>query len=403
MAKRNSLTEFEVSIIKKLLNRKQYTNQEIAGLINRSRGDASSDVSSGRITNIKQGDIQKYVPVALASDDEADFFLKKLEAYDSQTGLNLYDDERLIRAREAMMLGVQVFNSPTLKFKTEVFAMLANVAWTYLMHEFYIRNGKTISDEDGKTIELSKMLRTNDCPLSTGVIRNLQDLKEIRDEVEHRIFGRSDRKWLSLFQACCLNFDKAMCDLFGERLSLQSELSFALQFSKLSFDQITTIQGYDIPENIEALDARLTAGLDENELNDLEYQLRVVYTLDSASKSQAHVKFVNPGSEEGVEIKNVLVKHKPADELYPYKPGKVCEIVHKKTGLIFSSHNHTQAWRKFKVRPRKGVAKPENTNKEFCIYHSAHDDFTYSEKWIDHLSEILKSDDGFAKLKSYKL
>ena len=46
------------------------------------------------------------------------------------TGLNQYDDERLIRAREAMILAVQIFNSPALKFKTEVFTMLTNVAWT---------------------------------------------------------------------------------------------------------------------------------------------------------------------------------------------------------------------------------------------------------------------------------
>jgi hypothetical protein len=41
----------------------------------------------------------------------------------------LFDHERLIRAGEAMVLGVQVFNNPTLRFKTEVFTMLANVAW----------------------------------------------------------------------------------------------------------------------------------------------------------------------------------------------------------------------------------------------------------------------------------
>jgi len=137
MAKRNSLTNSEVSIIKKLLDMGQHTNQEIAGLINRLRGDASNDVSSGRITNIKQDEIQKYVPVPPASDEEVAFFFRKLEAFDPQTGLNFFDDERLIRAREAMILAVQVFNSSALKFKTEVFAMLANVAWTYLLHEYY--------------------------------------------------------------------------------------------------------------------------------------------------------------------------------------------------------------------------------------------------------------------------
>jgi hypothetical protein len=39
-------------------------------------------------------------------------------------------------------------------------------------------------------------------------------------------------------------------------LSLQKELSFALQFTKLDMDQILALERYDIPQQIEALDAR---------------------------------------------------------------------------------------------------------------------------------------------------
>ncbi len=79
MAKRNSLTDYEVSLIKKLLTRGKHQNQEIAGLINRSRGNASSDVNSGRITNIKKNQIHKYVAVEPATDDEVKQFLNKFE------------------------------------------------------------------------------------------------------------------------------------------------------------------------------------------------------------------------------------------------------------------------------------------------------------------------------------
>ena len=58
--------------------------------------------------------------------------------------------------------------------------------------------------------------------------RNLKAFKEIRDAVEHKLLGKSDGTWLPLFQACCLNFDKAICDLFGDELSLQNDLAFAL-------------------------------------------------------------------------------------------------------------------------------------------------------------------------------
>src|SRR3546814_1260357 len=103
------------------------------------------------------------------------------------------------------------------------------MGWRYLVHEHYERKGIKIVDRDGHTLELSKLLRRNDCPLSAGAKRNLEALEEIRDAVEHKLLGRSDPTWLTLFQACCLNFDKAICELFGDELSLKQDIAFALQ------------------------------------------------------------------------------------------------------------------------------------------------------------------------------
>jgi len=77
MGKRNSLTDFEVSIIKNLLaSPTKFQNQEIAGMINRYRGDASKDINSGRISNIKNGEIKKYLNIEPASNEDAQIFLK---------------------------------------------------------------------------------------------------------------------------------------------------------------------------------------------------------------------------------------------------------------------------------------------------------------------------------------
>lgn len=76
----NSLTNYEVSIVKNLIDNPDFKNQEIAGLINRYRGDAKSDVSSGRISNIKNNQIQKYEAIAACTDQVVKDFLEKVEA-----------------------------------------------------------------------------------------------------------------------------------------------------------------------------------------------------------------------------------------------------------------------------------------------------------------------------------
>jgi hypothetical protein len=392
--KEGALTAEEKRVVKALILR-GWRHQDIQALVNIGR---VATINSGRISEMKQ---DKHVTPA--ADDQVAFYQLRKNSYDPSTKLNLFDDERLIRAREAMCLAVQLFNSPAYRFKTEVFAVLANIAWTYLLHEHYVRKKVKIVNDDGNSLALSQMLKRQDCPLSKGIKNNLESLKKIRDAVEHQLLARADARWLPLFQACCLNFDKSLCELFGSELSLQNELGLSLQFAKLDFDQVVTLQKYEIPARVEALDAQMNNALSDEERADLEYQFRVIYTFDSASKSRAHVHFVHPGSEEADQIRNVLVKHKLADEVYPYKPNVVAKSVAEKTGVKFTSNDHVRAWKLFKARPSLNAKQPGNTNQEYCVYHAAHKDYTYSQAWVEFLVEQVKADGGLAKIRAIKL
>ena len=196
------------------------------------------------------------------------------------------------------------------------------------------------------------MIARDDCPLSKPYRQNLVAIKEIRDVVEHRTIGPFDQKWLPLFQSTCLNFEKALTDLFGPRLTLGHELGFSLQFAKLSTDEIATLQGFDLPEHIAALDTNLASRLAEGDADNLEYQFKVVYTLTNASKAKSHFQFVQPGSAEGKEIQNVLIKYKPLDDLYPFKPTEVIKLVADASGRHFISDKHQRAWKMFNARPK---------------------------------------------------
>jgi Protein of unknown function (DUF3644) len=210
--KEGGLTFEERHIVKALLE-ERWRNQDIQALVNLGR---NATINSARITGVKNDpDIEP------ASADEVNFYKKKKQSYDWATGLNLYDDERLIRAREAMILAVQVFNNPSCHFKTEIFAVLSNIAWTYLLHEYYRTKGIEIVGADGRSLLLSQMLTRQDCPLSQGMKNNLKVMISIRDEVEHLLLRKSDLKWAPLFQACCLNFNSMMVEWFGDKLSLQ--------------------------------------------------------------------------------------------------------------------------------------------------------------------------------------
>ena len=164
MKKPTTLTDEEKRVVKALLA-DGMRNQDIHALINYER---SATVNFGRIAGVRKNE-----KIAPASPEEVSFFRRKKHNFDPVTGLNLYGDERLIRAREAMILAVMIFNSVSYRFKTEVFAVLANIAWTYLLHEHYERKGVPPLNADGTTFALSHMLSRPDCPLSKGIKNNL--------------------------------------------------------------------------------------------------------------------------------------------------------------------------------------------------------------------------------------
>ncbi len=392
--KEGQLDQEEKRIVKLMLAQGE-RNQDIQALLNLGR---MFTVNSARITEVKQNVNQPQATV-----QELENFKFRKHSFDPQTGLNTVVDERLVRAREAMILAVQVFNSAALHFKTEVFLVLCNVAWTYLLHEHYERNGVKIIDKDGRSFLLSYMLKRNDCPLTGGQANNLKAISLLRDEVEHKLLGKSDLAWQGLFQACCLNFEEVLCRLFGSQVTLAKNLAFSLQFVKPDFHQLAQVSNHNLPPHIEALDARLQAMFSEAERLELSYQFRVVYTFDAATKGTANIEFVNPDSVKGKEVRNILVNYKSSDHVYPHKPSKICNLVSKKTGQSFTSHNHTQARLLYSVRPKTNLKNPDATDKTYCVYPPVHRDYTYSEKWVEKLIAAVNDLDEFAKIKSVKI
>ena len=395
MAKKPSntaLTATEKSVVKALVN-EGWRNQDVQALINTGR---AASINFGRISGVKADGA-----VAPATKEQVEAYRHKKLLFDHVTGLCPIDNERLVRAREAMILAVELFNTPRIAFKTGVFSMLTNVAWTYLLHEFYESKGVPVVNEQGYSLLLSQMLARDDCPLSKPCKQNLTALKEIRDVVEHRIIGPFDLKWLPLFQSNCLNFEKALTELFGQRLTLGRELGFSLQFAKLSTEEIATLQGFDLPQHIAALDATLSANLGEGDADNLEYQFKVIYTLTNATKTKAHFQFVQPDSAEGKEIQNVLIKYKPADDIWPLKPGDVIKLVKAASGRNFTHDKHQRAWKMYKARPKTGADDPKATNEAFCTYHPPYKSYTYSQGWVDYLVAQIFEDASWIELSNF--
>ena len=382
--KTGGLNGYEKRIVQGFLNDKLRA-QGIVAEINSFR---PCTVNVGRIYDVRDDPNQK-----AASKKELDEYRAFKRSFDARMGLSPYLHERLVKSREAMLLAVQVFNSPSTKFRAETFSVLAVIAWTYLILEFAERNDLPTTRKNGEAISLADFLKFPKCPFSEGISNNLKAVIKIRDSVEHSLIGPHIGEWIGVFQACCVNYEAKLVELFGERLSLSNDLAFSLQFSGLSLEQSETMINASLPQSINAINSEVFDKLTEEQKADQEFQFSVVYTTVAGPKSSSFVRFISPESAEGEEVKNVLVKHKPSAQTHPYLAGQVVDEVKKRTGKKFNQHDHTTAWREKNVRPAGGAAKPERSNLDYCFYNPTYKSYTYNEGWIELLCLDLNSED----------
>jgi len=387
-SRKNKLETWEVALVKAMLDKGGYNDQDILAYFTRP----SRSINHARISEIRRE--EKHKRIKPASDETLEEFLGNWPLIDSETGLHLYGDELLIKAREAMLLAVQAYNNPKSYFRSEVFIVTAIIAWTYLMHAYYKSEGvdyryyKNKADgtrEVAKTKhgaekywELGECLKGAKCPLDEGTVRNLEFLIRIRHEIEHRMTKRIDCALSAKLQACCLNFNRCMKALFGGEYGLEGELTFALQFTGIDTDQKKVLMGQDdLPAHVEAMRASFEDALTADQYRDPSYAYRVLFVPKNVSKkAQADqvIEFVKSGSEEADEINKVYLKE---TEKTKYKPAMIVEKIREEGYPNFSMHSHTTLWQQLDAKdPAKGYGVTMSDGQWY-----------WYERWLERVRE----------------
>jgi len=101
----NSLERWEVAVVKAMLARGGYNDQDILAFFTRP----IRSINHRAIAEIRTE--TKHRAIKPVDDETLDDFLGTWPEVDPDTGLSIRGDELLIKAREAMIAAVHIFNS----------------------------------------------------------------------------------------------------------------------------------------------------------------------------------------------------------------------------------------------------------------------------------------------------
>lgn len=281
--------------------------------------------------------------------------------------------ELLTKSREAALAAVQIFNSPLITFKSEIFIVLMNIAWTYLLHahyrkhhveyRYYTQNAKrrrfdTTTAGAHKHWELKRCLEDQQSPIDKDTANNLRFLIGIRHEIEHQMTSRLDSSLSAKFQACCLNYNEYVKKLFGDNHGIDKHLAFSLQFSSISREQAATLPSPDeMPSHIKAFVDGFQGALSEAEFNSPRFAYRVLFVAKTANrKGQADqvIEFVKADSELAQNVNKAYTVIRET-ERPKHLPGGVVAIMKKEGFTRFGIQSHTDLWKQMDAKnPGKG-------------------------------------------------
>lgn len=379
----NRLEKWEVALVKAMIERGGYNDQDILAFFTRP----TRSINHARISEIRKK--EKYAKNKPATGEELDTFLNNWPNIDEETGLRFEGDELLIKAREAMIAAVHTFNGAGLTFKSELFIVTAIIAWTYLLHAWFRREGidYRYRNKDGtikKTKqgadtywELGKCIKHAKCPISNAEKKNLEFLLELRHEIEHRSTNRIDDTIGWKLQACCINFNRLLCEEFGQSFNLDKRLPIALQFSTFDTKQRELLKNNGgLPPNIAAFYEDFEDKLPEEIFRDPAYNFRVAFIQLAANRSSSAdkvVEFIKAGTKESEEIEYVLLKEVDKNR---YTSSQVWKHMQENGYPSFNQTAHTRLWQQLDGKnPGNGYGKPGDYK------HS----WVWNDRWLERV------------------
>ncbi len=272
--------------------------------------------------------------------------------------------ELISKSREAALTAIRVFNDPEVKFKSETYIVLMVIAWTYLMHAYYRSKGyeyryfrqgpkRRIFDKTKhgafKYWELERCLNEKQSPIDRDTANNLRFLIGLRHEIEHQLTHSLDEYLSGRYQACAVNYNDYLKELFGNRYGIDSQLTYSIQFMTLSEEQMAGVKPEgEIPKRLRAYIADFDDALNHEEYNSPRFSYRMLFMrkfVNRPGQADRVVEFIDPKSEIAKHIDKVYWIKKEV-ERPKYRAKDVVAAV-KKAGYDKFRINpeHVQMWK----------------------------------------------------------
>lgn len=236
---------------------------------------------------------------------------------------------------ESFLLGIEIYNKPTIKYRTESFAFHICNAWELMLKAHLIKT------QGLKSIYYTKKNKKGTIQLKTAlgriitnkidpVRKNLEDVIELRNTSTHFIIEDYNKIYVHIFQSCAYNYYNFLEKYFKSNIS-QIDLDFILLITPKNNNSYLNLSNFDntiINKFIEVKN-----NIEEKTMNNKSenYSVNINYMFTIGNQKIN----IDPNSKNVVSIPNF-------NDLYPHRQKEVCIEINKQLKEIGITKNFRQ-------------------------------------------------------------
>lgn len=330
---------------------------------------------------------------------------------------------------EEACLAVRLYNDPAEARSFEGFVIHMHLAWLYLLHAQFVRDGIDFRywdarfkrrllkiDGEPKRWELERSMKERWPHGADPVRTNLRLFIRLRNRLEHRHAHADAALMLNLAghaHALLINFEEELTSQFGDDQTLALRLRIPLFVGTFSPQGEQALRHFrrTLPSDLQGFLTEYESGLAENVVNDPRYEFRLRATVELARKDPEAVAvqfthYDDMTDEERVAVEEmgrkgqVIVRDRkqPVSGIDRLMPKPAAKKVEAGIPFVFNQHHFTAAWKRLKVRPPRNSSKPHRTNPDFCEYDEPTKSYRYTSAYVKHLVSKCGTETGFREV-----
>ncbi len=332
----------------------------------------------------------------------------------------------MLSSRAEVLNAVEFYNRPASRRPLEAFLIHMHIGWLYLLQAEFTRDGTNYYyrepqrpsrylkvDGERKAWELARCVARRWPDDNDPVRRNLELTIRLRNMIEHRHEAGLRVVSFGFAQALVLNYEEEVVSRFGNRFSVADGVHMPVSLGTYTREGVAQLEKAQrsLPRRLRDffVDYRSALTPDIRDDRRFEFRIEIIQKRSPQTEADLAVSFVREEdlsdeerqAYEALERTGRVVlreKERPVSNLGRLTPSGVSVLVETTIPFRFRPFaEFPAAWKTLQVRPPKGVSLRERrkTDERYCIYDEPHNDYVYTQAYVDLLIGRCTTEAGF--------